>query len=601
MVGPAIVGSGEKLGNALAGNYNSSTDRFERDPLEVARAIGDTVGTAMQIGAPGAQAEILGNVLGRAGKALPASAAAIQDGLSAIKSKMPIVLGGPISDPEGAWTSALRPGTNIPTWQQSVKIAPDLIKDAESEFGRPIESVHDLLPQIGADGGIEGPGAIQIAKGKLNYAKDQIYKNSGSQGIMVDGNKIADAKIASISQRQRLLDPEGVKEEIDNINSTYRKPWSVSDAEALKQGAQAENNTLYAKGGPNAKALLKADPKVASLNAESKAWGDAINDTFDNNKVLPQDQGKLQQINKQWGALNDFEKAAWSRKNVLDRQAVETLPQQLTKVQSIGTAVTGAGKVAAGVVGLPFTHGLSAAYAADGLGDMFKAVAGSKFMDHIKEATGTNGLIKRVVAQHDLSGFDPVTVSPSTPQAVAGQGLLGPASGQFEPSSSSVLGSKMGDVTDTIPSVNPLTGKTEYIPNPSKNIHPGINNNPNPHGPYGQNVNSGIVNYRNSNLSDPSLPKGIRALLGPATGGPSIPSGVAPLITTPPGYGFEMGQSGVRNIKSASQSGLLNPQPIPSEYSAPSQARYIGSSSDINKIPKPIKVKLPNGKWQNIK
>jgi hypothetical protein len=125
--------------------------------------------------------------------------------------------------------------------------------------------------------------------------------------------------------------------------------------------------------------------------------------------------------------------------------------------------------------------------------DVASALGESKMADFLRERNSTDGLIKRAFdsARQD---YVPTKVIPKTVDELASQGynqaignktkgLLGPASSQFEPGSSSVLGSKMGDVTDMIPSVNPVTGKTEFIPNPSKNINPGSDNFPNPRGP----------------------------------------------------------------------------------------------------------------------
>ena len=398
IVGPMMAGAGDEFGTALAGAYNPNSGKVERDPLAVAHSVGKVVGTALSIGAPESVGEAAGKGLDLVDKGASTVSKVLPDSLgdlvNTVKNKLPVSVGGGIvtdADREKAWTSGLRPGANIPTWQKSVKIAPDLIKDAESGFGRPIESVHDLLPQVDHMGNIQGPGAIGIAKSKLYNTRDQLLQKAGSQGAMVDGNAIADAKIQSISRRQQILDPEGTQKTIDNINSTYRKNFSLQDAEAMKEGAQAENNAFFAKSAPGQSSLLKGDPHVASLNAEQGAWKKGLEKATNDTTVAPEDSGALKQINQQLGALTDFEKASWARKNVLDRQSVNSLPQSLTRIGAAGDVLKSAGDLKFGT-------------AAMGVGKVL-------FADHLAEAFGTNGLIKRAVSSHDLSGFNPIGIS----------------------------------------------------------------------------------------------------------------------------------------------------------------------------------------------
>ncbi len=385
VVGPMIAGMGDELGNALGSG----------DPLAISHALGKTVGTAIAIGAPETVGEVAGKGLGAVGKGIKAVAPdSLGDLVNKVQDKLPSNFGGSIdteADRARAWTAGLKPGVNIPTWQKSVKIAPDLIKDAESDFGRPIESVHDLLPQVDHLGNVQGPGAIGIAKNKLYETRNQLLQKAGSQGAFVDGNAIADAKIKAIDTFERVNDPVGVQNQIDKINQTYRRQFSLPEAEAMKEGAQARNNAFFAKSQPGQSSLLKGDPNVAGLTAEGDAWKKGIQNAVDSSVVAPEDVGALKQINQQLGSLTDFEKAAWQRKNVLDRQAVNSLPQTLTKLEA-------AGQMGKSLLNFKF-------------GDAAAALGKATFADHLAEAMGTNGMIRRAVASHDLTGFSPIGIS----------------------------------------------------------------------------------------------------------------------------------------------------------------------------------------------
>lgn len=328
---------------------------------------------------------ILGGSAAKYAGEIPGLASSAAD---AVKSKLPASLGG---TPE--WTDqhnfimqGLRPGTNPVTFKQSLfKSMPD-IKAAEVQLGKPIESIDDLIgdPSTGT------PGAIKLAK-QANREQYRSLFPPGSNQITEDTTPVADAIRAKITPYMKKMNP-GKAAELDSMASKYEGRNSIEDIDNFLQGANGQLDSYYAKN-PAGRSSAANNPDTAGHVAEAQALRKTLYGALDK----PGQGEAAAELQKRYGALSDFEQAAYKRKNVAERQAPENITQQLGNVAATMKGIKGMAKLAT--------------LNPSGIVDIGEAIGGHKMANYMRELNSTNGLIQR--AFHGYQGTpSPINIPP---------------------------------------------------------------------------------------------------------------------------------------------------------------------------------------------
>lgn len=349
---------------------------------DYAGAAGDIVGgygpAAVLAGAPAIQ---------RGGRAVVRTGSqAVQAVGGAIEKGVLSTLGPP--NPVKAMTQALKPRSGSTEFPRALDRGLPELKATEAELGRAISSTQDLID------------AAKLAKKRLRSEFESI---AGPQRFQqIDGSPIADAIERSIPAKVKLENPAKA-DGLRAIADRYRRAFTLDELEQLIQDSNAELNAYYAKNPMAKSRALKADPEVGHTVAQADAARKLLYDTLDAGG-----QGAApREINRRYGAVAQIEEEAYRRQNVADRQAPESLSQQLSKWQAAGKAAKGAFRVAKADLG--------------GLADIIEASAGRKAADALREANGTDSLIERTFRHYDRK---PIPVA--RPQRAEPKALLGP-------------------------------------------------------------------------------------------------------------------------------------------------------------------------------
>jgi len=242
----------------------------------------------------------------------------------------------------------------------------DLAATAQ-ETGKAINGIDDLIETIGA------------AKKRVRAEYDAYAGPMRERGSLVDGNAVADLMEKSIPSKVKLEAPEVAKRLMERAQ-TYRRTFPLEEAELLMKETNAELDSFYGKYPMAQRKALLSDPEAALLDAQGKAWRDAIYKTIDSDT-----QGaSARAINRRYGALLDIEDAAVRRANVAKRQQPESLSEQIGNVRAAADMAKGAYKIAQGDL--------------SGAADIAAGRAGREMAKYLKEQQTTDALIRRAFA-----------------------------------------------------------------------------------------------------------------------------------------------------------------------------------------------------------
>lgn len=320
--------------------------------------------TAMTVGAAGgATLPFVAKGMGAAAQAANRAAAGAREGgiggavASAVRNVSP-------ASSKSMLVQGLKPRATQRGFEQSLDLAIPELKATEQALGRPIQSVDDLLE------------ATKLAKKNVRAEYDAYAGPMRERGSLVDGNVVADLMEKSIPSKVKLENPDLAARLVARAQS-YRKAFPLEEAEVLLKETNADLDSFYSKYPMAQRKALLADPEAALLDAQGKAWRDAIYKTIDSDT-----QGAAARaINRRYGALMDLEDAAVRRANVAKRQQPESLSEQIGSVRAAADMARGTYKV--------FQGDLS------GAADIAAARAGRSTAKFLKEQQTTDALIRR--------------------------------------------------------------------------------------------------------------------------------------------------------------------------------------------------------------
>lgn len=158
----------------------------------------------------------------------------------------------------------------------------------------------------------------------------------------IDGNAIADAGSKSINSLTRQT-KKAAANQIEKENDTFRRPYSIPEAEELLQNINRELMTFYRKNKIDRRGA-EGNPTVAAKAARADALRQSLYAKLDE---LTGPGAK--EIKAQYGALMNLERESISRAAQVAGQAPMDLPQQLGTMYGIGRMLThpieGAGNI----------------------------------------------------------------------------------------------------------------------------------------------------------------------------------------------------------------------------------------------------------------
>ena len=363
VVGPMAAGMGEKLGDG-----------------KVSEVAGELLaGAAVPKVAKGAM-----KVATKAGRAEIAVA-----GTQAIDKVKTTMVGPP--NPVVQMTQALRPKSTKTNFGADVDRAMPELKVSESALGRPIASVGDVIE------------AVKIAKERV---WSQVEQAMGPQmQASLDASPIADAIQKSVPSKIRLEDPRAAAAILD-VADKYRRTFTVQELETLLQDTNAKLESHYGKYPGQKRSALRSNPEVAHDVAMAEATRDLINKWIDQ----PGQGAGMQELKRRYGSLRSIEEEAYRRKNVADRQAPQSLNQQMSKVQA-------AGEMARGLF-----RGMHGDIVGAGA-DFAKASAMKHVSNWMRQQFSTDGLIERAFREYN-GAPTPVKIQPFRPKALLGSGPI---------------------------------------------------------------------------------------------------------------------------------------------------------------------------------
>ncbi len=427
-------------------------------------------------------------------------------------------------EPVDAMTRAIKPrNTNIQFKDLLDRSLPE-VKASEAVLGKPISSIGDLIE------------AIKVAKKRVWSQWEQVAGPYREMGAQINLNPVADAMERSIPKRTQIQEP-GKASSITERASTYRRKYSIQEAEDLLRNVNDELDAYYNKLPPAQRSAAYSDPTIAHQVAEAKALRKAINDTLDspNQGAIPRE------LKQRYGSLMNLEEEAYRRYNVAARQAPESLSEQLGKWHAAGRVVRGAVRTVGGDVG--------------GLADIGQAIAERKVAKVLKERNTSDSLVRRAMKDYTKQPV-PIDIPPTRPPA----GLLSrpPIVTPPPPDPSSVRG---------VPDMNYVGVPRKALPPPSPFKMPGA---PDTSGVGTVSVENPATATRNRQLSSPT-----RGLLeGPTR------------VTPPPAD-----TSGVRTTTGEPLRAPLNRQ-LSAGPSVRSVADLGGQTGDVTDL---VPMKGPNG------
>lgn len=225
----------------------------------------------------------------------------------------------------------LKPRNSRVNFMRSLERAVPEIKAAETELGKPIESLDDLLTATG------------LTKKRIRAQYDAIAGPKRTIGTTVDLSPVADEMVTRIPKKLRLERPSQV-EAIEEIAGKYRRAFTLEEAEQLLKETNAELEAFYNKFPLGQRRALVADPEAMRLTAQADGIRKAIYATLD---APGQDNG-AKALNRLYGDLIEIEDTAVRRANVAKRQQPESLNEQFAQASAAGDLARGAWRIARG-------------------------------------------------------------------------------------------------------------------------------------------------------------------------------------------------------------------------------------------------------------
>jgi len=272
-------------------------------------------------------------------------------------------------EPKAALVQALKPTATKVNFGGALDRALPELKITESELGRPIASLDDLVE------------ATKIAKQRVRAQYDEIAGPRREIGSTVDLSSVADAMESSIPSKVKLEDPHRAAAILDTADQ-YRQRFPLADAEQLLRETNAELDAFYNKYPMVQRKLMTANPEIAHTVAQAKALRDAIYETLD----YAGQSGSARELNRRYGALLEVESQAMRRLNVAARQQPVSLSEQIGTTQAVGNMARGAWRMVHGDV--------------MGAADIAAGHAMRETSTFLKEQQTTDALIRRAFAKY---------------------------------------------------------------------------------------------------------------------------------------------------------------------------------------------------------
>lgn len=317
--------------------------------------------------------------------ALGSGGTAVGPAFSAIAQKIGKV------NPTEAMVKAIKPTATNGRFLSDLDRAMPEIKATEQELGKPIQSVRDLLE------------ATRAAKDRVWSQYEQIAGPQAQRGV--DGTPIADAILRSIPAKVRLESPQKVAEMV-SLADKYRQTFTVQQLETLLQETNAELQGFHAKYPAMQRAALKSNPETAHTVAQADTIRDVIYKALDS----AGEGAAPAELKRRYGALLNLENESLRRVNVAERQAPESLAQQLTKSEMAGKFAKAGLKAAR--LDIP-----------GAMLDAGEAVAGARYANYLRQLNSTDSLVERAFAQYSKTP-QPVPYVPFVPRALLESGSI---------------------------------------------------------------------------------------------------------------------------------------------------------------------------------
>ena len=340
--------------------------------------------TMMGAGTLGAAAPFVGAAAGAVGSRISHAAAGAKEGgiggalAGAIRTVAP-------SEPKTLLIQALKPRATQVEFASALDRAIPEIKSAEQLIGHPVTGLDALVK------------ATQAAKKTIQQQLNQMRGAQRAIGAEVDLSQVANAMARSIPRKVALERPGALKRLLARADS-YRRSFTLDEAEILLRETNAELDGFYAMYPQAQRSALVSNPGVAALEAQAKALRDAIYNKLD----APGLGTAARELNRRYGALMEVEGTAFRRLNVAARQQPESLSEQIGAVRAAGEYARGTWRLLHGDVA--------------GAADVAAARAGRSTARAIKESQTTDALIRRAMASVkegsmpvDLPAVRPIT------------------------------------------------------------------------------------------------------------------------------------------------------------------------------------------------
>lgn len=317
-------------------------------------------------GALGATAPLVGAAGRAVGSRVSQAAAGAKEGgiggaiAGAIRTVTP-------NEPKTLLIQALKPRSTQVDFGSALDRAIPEVKSAEQLIGQPITGLDTFVK------------ATQAAKKAIQHQLNQMRGTQRAIGAEVDLSPVANAMARSIPKKVALERPSALKRLLARADS-YRRPFTLDEAEVLLRETNAELDGFYAMYPQAQRSALVSNPGVAALEAQAKALRDAIYTKLD----APGLGTAARELNRRYGALMEVEGTAFRRMNVAARQQPESLSEQIGAVRAAGDYARGTWRLLHGDV--------------TGAADVAAARAGRSTAKAIKESQTTDALIRRALA-----------------------------------------------------------------------------------------------------------------------------------------------------------------------------------------------------------
>ncbi len=181
--------------------------------------------------------------------------------------------------------------------EAATKTVIPLVQAEAEQAGKQITSIKDLSETVG-----------DIKKKVWSEYAGGIGK-AQAQNATIDGNKVADAIMDSVSATMERENPAAVKQ-LSKIADRYRHPISIDEAEKLRVDTSAELDAYFGKYPAARSVDLRKNPDTRWQLAKGQAIRDGIDDAL--GKLTGTDGAE---IRKTYGALLEVQDAANRRIN----------------------------------------------------------------------------------------------------------------------------------------------------------------------------------------------------------------------------------------------------------------------------------------------